>query len=103
MPRRPVDNASFRHMLRIAGVLAVSLLAIAARPAPKQSSALPRERYLSPLEISVSSDGSVLYVVCQDSDEVRVLYAASGKVLASIPVGHVPAASPYRKTANGFM
>jgi len=90
MPRRPVDNASFRHMLRIAGVLAVSLLAIAARPAPKQSSALPRERYLSPLEISVSSDGSVLYVVCQDSDEVRVLYAASGKVLASIPVGHVP-------------
>jgi len=90
MLRRPVQNASFRRMLRIAGVLAVSLLAIAARPAPQQSATLPRERYLSPIEMAFSSDGRSLYVVCQDSDEVRVLDTASGKVLASIPVGHVP-------------
>ncbi len=90
MLRRPVDSAMFRRMLHIAGVLAVSLLAIAARPAPKQSGAFLRERYLSPIEMEFSSDGSLLYVVCQDSDEVRILDAASGKVLASIPVGHVP-------------
>ena len=90
MLRSQVDNASFRRMLRIAGVLAVSLLAIAARPAPKQPATLPRERYLSPIEMEFSSDGSLLYVVCQDSDEVRVLDATSGKVLATIPVGHVP-------------
>lgn len=89
MLRSQVDNASFRRMLSIAGVLVVSLLAIAARPAPK-SAALPRERYLSPIEMEFSSDGSLLYVVCQDSDEVRVLDAASGKVFATIPVGHVP-------------
>jgi YVTN family beta-propeller protein len=88
--RPAVDNASFRRMLRVAGILAVSLLAIAARPAPNQSAALMRERYLSPIEMTFSPDGNLLYVVCQDSDEVRVLNAASEKVLASIPVGHVP-------------
>ncbi len=51
MLRRPVGSPSFRRMLYIAGVFVVSLLAIAARPAPKQSGALPRERYLSPIEM----------------------------------------------------
>jgi YVTN family beta-propeller protein len=78
-------------MLQVAGILAVCLLAIAARPAPNQSTAaLLRERYLSPIEMAVSPDGTLLYVICQDSDEVRVLDAASGKILVSIPVGHVP-------------
>ncbi|MGC2478035.1 MAG: beta-propeller fold lactonase family protein [Candidatus Sulfotelmatobacter sp.] len=90
MLRPPVGSPIFRRMLYIAGVFVVSLLAIAARLAPKQSGALLRERYLSPIEMEFSSDGSFLYVVCQDSDEVRVLDAASGKVLTSIPVGHVP-------------
>ena len=90
MMRPAVHDASFRRMLRIAGVAAVSLLAIAARPAPKQSAALLRERYLSPIEMTFSPVGNLLYVVCQDSDEVRVLDAASENVLASIPVGHVP-------------
>src|SRR5579862_5322367 len=90
MMRPAVHDASFRRMLRIAGVAAVSLLAIAARPAPKQSAAALRERYLSPIEMAFSPDGRSLYAVCQDSDEVRVLDAESGKVVASIPVGHVP-------------
>src|SRR5580692_1549530 len=90
MPRRPADNANFHRTVRIAGILAVSLLAIAARPAPKQSATLLKERYLSPIEMVFSSDGRSLYVVCQDSDEVRVLDAESGRVVASIPVGHVP-------------
>lgn len=90
MSRRPPDNANFHRMVRIAGILAVSLLAIAARPSPQQSATLPKERYLSPIEMVFSPDGRSLFVVCQDSDEVRVLDAESGKVSASIPVGHVP-------------
>ena len=35
-------------------------------------------------------DGRLLYVVCQDSDEVRVVDVASSKVMRSIPVGHIP-------------
>jgi YVTN family beta-propeller protein len=32
----------------------------------------------------------LLYVVCQDSDEVRVIEALSGKIVGTIGVGHVP-------------
>jgi len=83
-------HASFRIMARLSGVLAVTLLAIAARPAARHSSALMRDRYLSPLEIAVSPDGHLLYVVCQDSDEVRVVDAGSGELLKNIRVGHMP-------------
>jgi YVTN family beta-propeller protein len=77
-------------LLRVLGVLAVAMLAIAAQPVPKQSATLPKEHYLSPIEMEVSPDGQLLYVVCQDSDEVRVVERKSGKVTASIKVGHVP-------------
>ena len=76
--------------IRLAGVLAVALLAIAARPAPRQSVALTKQRYLSPIEMAMSPDGRLLYVVCQDSDEVRVVDVASSKVIGTIPVGHMP-------------
>ena len=56
----------------------------------QKNSALLREPYLSPVEIAASPDGRLLYVVCQDSDEVRVIEAASGKVVKSVPVGHMP-------------
>lgn len=79
----------YRTLLSIAGVFAVALLAIAAQPAPKQGG-LPKERYLSPIEMVFSADGRTLYVVCQDSDEVRVVDPESGKVTHTIPVGHVP-------------
>jgi YVTN family beta-propeller protein len=77
-------------MARILAILAVSLLAIAAKPAAEQSGALPKERYLSPIEMAFSPDGRALYVVCQDSDEVRVVDAQSGKVAGSVQVGHAP-------------
>ena len=85
-----IDHRSFRLAARLAGVLAVSLLAIAAKPAPKQAAALPKERYLSPIEMAFSPDGRVLYVVCQDSDELRAVDPASGKTIKSVSVGHVP-------------
>jgi YVTN family beta-propeller protein len=89
MGPRP-NHASVTTMVRLAGVFAVALLAIAAQPAPKQPSALLRERYLSPIEIAVSPDGRLLYVVCQDSDELRVIDTATGKVVKSVAVGHMP-------------
>ena len=47
-------------------------------------------KYVSPLEILVSPDGARLYVLCQQSEEVRVLDAASFALLKTIQVGSVP-------------
>ncbi|MGZ4788514.1 MAG: YncE family protein [Terriglobales bacterium] len=77
-------------MVNIAAIFAVALLALAAKPAAKQSAAIPKERYLSPLEIASSPDGRFLYVVCQDSDEVRVVDVQSTKIVGSIAVGRMP-------------
>jgi YVTN family beta-propeller protein len=55
-----------------------------------QPSTAPEERYASPLELLLSPDGVRLYVLCQGADEVRVLDAASGRMLRTIAVGHVP-------------
>jgi YVTN family beta-propeller protein len=46
--------------------------------------------YASPLEVLLSSDGTRLFVLCQQSEEVRVLDAASYAVIKNIPVGRVP-------------
>lgn len=87
-------------LARFLGVAAVALVAIAAQPAPTQSAPTPKQRYLSPLEMELTPDGRLLYVVCQDSDEVRVIEAASGKLIKAIPVGHVPRAIFLSPDAN---
>jgi YVTN family beta-propeller protein len=46
--------------------------------------------YASPLEILPSPDGTRLYVLCQGSDQVRVLDANSYAPIATIAVGHLP-------------
>ena len=46
--------------------------------------------YASPLEVLLSPDGVRLYVLCQQSEEVRVLDAASYAVIKTIAVGRVP-------------
>ncbi len=48
------------------------------------------DRYLSPGDIAISPDGRHLYVVCERSDEVRVVNAQTGEVEKRIEVGHVP-------------
>ena len=58
--------------------------------AAAQTAAPVEERYASPLELLLSPDGTRLYVLCQGADEVRVLHLATGAVLQTIPVGHVP-------------
>jgi YVTN family beta-propeller protein len=46
--------------------------------------------YASPVELLFSPDGARLYVLCQGSDEVRVLDAATYAPIKNIPVGHIP-------------
>ena len=46
--------------------------------------------YASPVEMVFSPDGARLYVLCQGSEEVRVLDAATYAAIKSIPVGRVP-------------
>jgi len=48
------------------------------------------ESYASPIELQFSPDGSRLYVLCLQSEEVRVLNPANYSVIARIPVGRVP-------------
>src|ERR1700746_2341823 len=90
MPNFGISHGSFRRLTKLVGIMAVTLLAIAAKPASNQSGALVKEHYLSPIEMAFSRDGHVLYVVCQDSDEVRVVDPDSAKVIGSIHVGHAP-------------
>ncbi len=55
-----------------------------------QLSEVEQEGYASPLEVLLSPDGARLYVLCQDTAQVRVLEAATGQVLQTIPVGRQP-------------
>src|ERR1700760_3126434 len=89
-----VFHVALQQLPKLVGILAVTLLAIAAKPAPDQSAPPLKERYLSPIEMAFSPDGHLLYVVCQDSDEVRVLDPEAGKVLSTIKVGHIPRGIP---------
>jgi YVTN family beta-propeller protein len=85
----PATKAWRLQSAKLAAVVSVVLLAVAAKPAAKQAVTV-RERYLSPIEMALSSDGRLIYVVCEAADEVRVIDAASGKVARSIAVGRVP-------------
>jgi len=46
--------------------------------------------YASPLELLISHDGGRIYVLCNESDEVRVLDAANYAPIKSVEVGHQP-------------
>jgi YVTN family beta-propeller protein len=77
------------RVLKLSFVCIVALLALSASPASQPAASL-RERYLSPIEMALSQDGRLLYVVCQDSDEIRVIDTATNKFIAIIPVGRSP-------------
>jgi len=71
--------------------LAVALLAVAFwTDRPVHANAGDAVDYASPLEVLLSPDGARLYVLCQQSEEVRVLDAASFAVIRNIAVGRVP-------------
>jgi len=74
----------------LALIFALILVTTAATPLAKQSGPEAADHYLSPIEMALSPDGRLLYVVCQASDELRVVDIQSGKVVGAVPVGHVP-------------
>ena len=74
--------------IKLAPILALILIAVAARPAAK--SADTAELYLSPIEMAFSADGHRLYVVCQASNELRVVDTESTKLITTIPLGRAP-------------
>ena len=55
--------------------------------------------YASPVELLFSPNGTRLYVLCQQSDEVRVLNATTYAPMKTIAVGHVPRG--FSLSANG--
>jgi YVTN family beta-propeller protein len=73
--------------------LAAASLAFALWPTidhPVRAEQADAQDYASPLELLLSPDGARLYVLCQQSEEVRVLDAASFAVIKKIAVGRVP-------------
>jgi YVTN family beta-propeller protein len=60
------------------------LCGLAAKPLARESS------YLSPGELVVSPDGSRLFVLCERSDEVRIVNTQTGRLVKRVAVGHVP-------------
>jgi YVTN family beta-propeller protein len=71
--------------------LAVALLAVVLwTDRPVRASEADAVDFASPLEVLLSPDGARLYVLCQQSEDVRVLDAASFAVIKNIAVGRVP-------------
>jgi len=84
-------DASRRSQLIGAAVIVavgLSALMLASFAGAKPESDEPR--YLSPREMVLSPDGRWLYVMCEASDEVRVVDTKSGNVTKTVAVGHVP-------------
>jgi YVTN family beta-propeller protein len=95
-------NAHTAHRLRTPVVASFAAVALAFfglalwtstdRPAHAGARSTEADQldYASPLEVLLSPDGARLYVLCQQSSEVRVLDATSYAVLKNIPVGRTP-------------
>jgi len=78
--------------LGVFAVAAVGLAIANERTARGAGSARTGEvlNYASPIELLFSRDGAKLFVLCQQSDEVRVLDGTTFAELKKIPVGHIP-------------
>lgn len=90
-------TAQSRVQVAMAGVMfsAIGLLCASAwngklARAADQDKSTEVMRYASPVEVMFSADGKQLYVLCQGSDEVRVLDAASYAEIKRVAVGHIP-------------
>ncbi len=88
-------NAAFARASALA-LLGVVLLAIGVANLGKVHASVATGRtgerleYASPIEVLFSPDGAHLYVLCQDSAQVRVLDAKTYALIKSIAVGQVP-------------
>ena len=78
-------------LLLLCGVLlAIAALSGESVHADEKTQFAESVSYASPLEVLLSPDGSRLYVLCQESEEIRVLDANSYAVIKKIAVGRVP-------------
>ena len=93
-------SVRFQSRLRV-GVVAACLVAAAAcfvvalfRGKPARAAARPYVTdalaYVSPVEMLLSPDGARLYVLCQGTDEVRVLNTTTYAEIKRVHVGHIP-------------
>lgn len=74
-------------------VLAVALLTLLFWPGinhPVRADESGVQDYASPIEVLLPPDGKRIYVLCQQSEQVRVLDAESYAVIKNIAVGRVP-------------
>jgi len=86
------------HSIAAALAMGAALLLAAAlwpamnRPAHADERSMGGEwlNYASPLELLFSPDGTRLYVLCQQSEEVRILDASSYATIKTIAVGRTP-------------
>jgi YVTN family beta-propeller protein len=91
-------NVSRRIQIRAgAGIACVALVFLSMTPwtsravhAAAQPNASASQNFASPLEVLLSPDGARLYVLCQQSNELRILNASSFALIKTIAVGRVP-------------
>lgn len=83
---------TFTIARRIKFAVTVAIVILSAAIARPASSSADTESglYLSPIEMMFSADGLRLFVVCEGSDEVRVVDAKAERVVNRIPVGKKP-------------
>lgn len=83
----------------IAAIFATSLWTTSSVHASTDSPTGPILDFADPVELLFSLDGARLYVLCQQSGEVRVLNAATYAPVKTVVVGHVPRG--FSLSANG--
>ena len=89
---RTLSTARVRRSA-IIGLLSTAIMVLAALTFAGTAKAKPESdeaRYLSPREMVLSLDGRWLYVMCEASDEVRLVDTQSGGVVKTVAVGRVP-------------
>ena len=92
MRRLPEIPQRIRLAIKVVPIAALLFAGAMAKPAPKQAEVQSEERYLSPIEMVLSLDGQRMFVVCEGSDDVRVIDMRTSRVVARVPVGHQPRA-----------
>jgi YVTN family beta-propeller protein len=85
--------ASLIHRpLRAPSILLAFLLPIALYAAVLQDTPDPGRPYLSPVDLAISPNGTLLFVVCEDANLVLAVDTHSNRVVQRIPVGRQPKA-----------
>jgi len=85
-----VKTGVFAALTGLAVLIACTALAPNHRAHAQVDRSGERLAYASPVEMLFSPEGKRLYVLCQGSDQVRVLDASTFQEIKAIHVGHIP-------------